>query len=206
MSALDELRENLREAAQRDIAATRVRRRRKRRATGLIALALIGGTAVAGAADLISVGGPSQDPRDQGSDAYKPPPGTLQPTILATAESGRELPYAVGVYTANNGLKCLVAGSLRGYTLGREKDGTFQPYRHDTVGSCREPERGDFAALPIDGRTLVYGRVTPKYPKATITVDGDTISPPVQKGGGFLVVYDGNVRARAIVRIPRASN
>ena len=48
MTALDELRENLREAARRDIEAERVTHPpAKRRATGLLAVVLLGGAAAA---------------------------------------------------------------------------------------------------------------------------------------------------------------
>lgn len=199
--AFDELRQNLVEAAQREVEAKRARRRRQRRTTGLIAAALIAGTAVAGAADLISVGKPFEDIRAQGDD-YKPPPGSLQPTILATAKSGRRLPYAVGFYKANNGKLCVVAGSLRGYTLGREQDGKFRPYKRDNVGTCNAPDRPSFDSISYAGRTLVYGRATASRPLVRITVDGKTVTPPLQKDRSFLVVYDGELdRLRIRIKV-----
>jgi hypothetical protein len=192
VSALDELREHLRDAAQRDVDAKRVRRRRQRRATGLVAAALVAGTAIAGAADLIAVGEPFEDLRVQGAD-YKPPPGALQPTILATARSGRKLPYAVGVYKANNGTLCLVAGSLRGYTLGREKGGRFRPYERGHVGSCNQPGRPNFDTIILDGRTLIYGRATAAQPHVRVTVEGRPTDPELQRDRGFLLVYDGKL-------------
>src|SRR4051794_6450428 len=98
VSAIEELRENLREAARRDVRATRVRRRRQRRATGLIAVALISGAAAAGAADLIAVGEPAVDARGVQPDRYKPPPGSLRPAIVARADADDELPIGLGVY------------------------------------------------------------------------------------------------------------
>jgi hypothetical protein len=196
-SAFNELRQSLVEAAQRDVDAKRARRRRQRRATGLIAAALIAGTAVAGAADLISVGEPFQDLRIQGND-YKPPPGSLQPTILATAKSGRQLPYAVGVYTANNGTVCVVAGSLRGYTLGREEHGRFRPYKRGSVGSCNAPDRPTYDSISYEDRTLVYGRATASRSNVTVTVDGKPVTPKLQKDGGFLLVYEGNLKRENI--------
>jgi hypothetical protein len=197
--ALNELRENLVEAAQREVAAKRARRRRQRRATSLIAAALIAGTAVAGAADLISVGEPFEDIRIQG-DSYRPQPGSLRPTILATARSGRRLPYAVGSYTANNGDICVVAGSLRGYTLGRETKGRFRPYRRDTVGTCNQPDKPTYDSLLDGDRTLIYGRATARQPHVTVTVDGRPTTPELQKDRGFLLVYEGKL-ARQNVRV-----
>src|SRR3954451_18505125 len=75
MSGLDDLRESLREAARADVEANRARsRRRKNRATGVVALALLGGAAAAGAADLISIGEPVRNLPDV-NRGYRPPGG-----------------------------------------------------------------------------------------------------------------------------------
>lgn len=199
MSAFNELRQNLVDAAQREVEAKRVRRRRKRRATTLVAAALIAGTAVAGAADLISVGEPFSDLPGQ-SDEYKPPPGSLRPTILAKAKSGDRLPYAVGVYTAKNGDVCVVAGALRGYTLGLVQGGKFRPYKQDRAGTCNSPDRPTFDSLVDGDRTIVYGRATAKRPRVTVTVEGKPTRPKLQKDRGFLLVYKGKL-ARTEIRI-----
>ena len=107
MTALEELRENLREAAQRDIEANRDRsRRRHRRTTGLAVLALLGGAAAASATDLISVGEPLHRPANR-TTAYAPD-GATQMQVALTATSGAELPYGVVTYTARNGERCAV--------------------------------------------------------------------------------------------------
>ena len=117
MSALDELREGLREAARRDIEAQRVRsRRRHRRATGAVVLALLGGAAVAGATDLLSVGEPLPDPVGK-TTVYRAANGE-RIQIAVQAESGGALPFAVGTYDAVNGERCALAGYIRGTELG----------------------------------------------------------------------------------------
>ena len=89
MTALEELRENLREAAQRDIDAYRVRsRRRHRRMTGLAVLALLGGAAAASATDLISVGEPLRRPANR-TTAYAPDGGTKMQVALTARRAPR---------------------------------------------------------------------------------------------------------------------
>ena len=194
MSALEELRENLREAAERDVEVRRVRRRRQRRGTALLAALVLGGAAAAGAADLISVGETATDLRVQ-TDDYKPPPGTLRPKIIARADSGGlRLPYGLGEYRANNGAQCLVAGSLLGYTLGRIDGDEFRPYKRDTVGSCNAPSRPLYDTVIDHDRTLVIGRAPPGRPTATITIDGKSTVAPATAGRTFLLVFKGRYR------------
>ena len=194
MSALDDLRENLREAARRDVEVRRVRRRRQRRGTGLLAALVLGGAAAAGAADLISIGEPATDLRVQDGD-YKPPPGTLRPRIIARADSGGlRLPYGMGEYRANNGDQCLVVGSLLGYTLGRIDGDEFNPYKQDTVGSCNAPGRPLYDTVFDHDRTLVIGRAPPDRPRATITIDGRSTVAPAAAGRTFLLVFNGKYR------------
>src|SRR3954454_5741391 len=186
MSALHELGENLREAAQRDIDAKRRRRRRRRRATGLIGLALIGGTAAAGAADLISVGEPATDER-AGDPGYKSPPNTLRPTIVARADVGERLPFGLGLYKAANGQQCLIAGSLRGgYTLGRVEGTTFRPYPRDTPGSCVRPGGKLYDAVIYRDHTVLFGIVPPAYRGIEVTVDGKSQRAPLHAKRAFL--------------------
>jgi hypothetical protein len=200
VSALDDLRENLREAARRDIEARSVRRRRQRRGTALLAALLLGGAAAAGAADLISVGEPATDLRVQKGD-YKPPPGTLRPKILARADSdGLRLPYGVGEYVANNGKQCLVVGSLLGYTLGRIDHDKFKPYKQDTVGSCNAPGKPLSDLITDHGRTLVIGRAPPDRLTATVTIDGKPTVARLAAGRVFLLVFKGEY-PRAKVRV-----
>ncbi len=200
MSALDQLRESLREAAQRDIDARRVRRRRQRRGTALVAALLLGGAAAAGAADLISIGEPVADLRVQTGD-YKPPRDSLPLKIVARADSGGlRLPYGVGEYVANNRDECLVVGSLLGYTLGRIEDDEFKPYAKDTTGSCNAPGKPLFDTAVDHGRTLVIGRAPPDRRNVTVTIDGKPTPARLATHRTFLLVFDGEYR-RPSVRV-----
>jgi hypothetical protein len=193
VSALDELREHFREAAARELAGKRVRRRRQRRVTGVLIALLVGSAAVAGAADLIAVGEPAPDLRIQG-DAYKPPANALRPTVLVKAEvAGMRLPYGVGAYTANNGQRCLVVGSLLGYTLGLTDRDEFKPYDRGKVGSCAPPGRLNQDRWTDHGHTLLFGVGTKATPQAVVTVEGKVYRPPPGRERAFLVVFDGTL-------------
>jgi hypothetical protein len=192
LSGLDELREHLREAARRDVEARRVRRRRRRRTTSVLAALVLGGAAAAGAADLISVGEPATDLRAQRNE-YKPPAGTLRPTILVRAKSGLELPYAVGAYDARGGKRCLIAGSLLSYTLGVIDGDEFRPYRHDKVGACDRPDKQTYDTLRDHGNTLVFGRASAVKPTATVIADGKRFVPPLAAERSFLLVFKGTL-------------
>jgi hypothetical protein len=186
VSALDELREGLREAARRDVDAARVRnRRRHRRTTGFVILALLGGTAAAGAADLISIGEPVREPAR--SPAYRPE-GATDLRIALTARSGGELPYGVVTYTARNGERCALAGVLRGAQLGRMDGARFRPFSSNRTGSCRSGTKlfHDFAVL--GDRTLVFGRAAPST--RFVRIEGTKRRAPVGPDGAFLFVFD----------------
>jgi hypothetical protein len=186
VSALDELREGLREAARRDVEAGRVRnRRRHRRATGFVILALLGGAAAAGAADLISTGEPLREPAR--SPAYRPE-GATDLRIALTARSGGELPYGVVTYTARNGDRCALAGVIRGAHLGRMDGARFRPFASDRTGSCRSGTKLFYDFAVLGGRTLLYGRAAPST--RFVRVEGTERRAPVGPGGAFLFVFD----------------
>jgi hypothetical protein len=189
MSALDELRENLRAAAHRDVEAehSRLRRRRKRRTTGVLAALLLGGAAAAGAAELISIGEPVRDTRRQ-VDKYRPPPGTTGYQLAATAPSGNGPPFGVAVYTARNGEHCVLAGQVRGATLGVVERGVFRPYATTQAGACRAQRRSFYDERQLGGRYLVYGRANAKVRAIRVVSTGKRVPPGV--GGAFLFVYD----------------
>ncbi len=196
MSALEELRENLREAAQRDIDATRVRsRRRHRRTTGLVVLALLGGAAAANATNLISVGQPIRQPPER-SLAYAPR-GATQMQIAVTAKSGGELPYGVVTYRSRDGKRCALPGFIRGTQIGLLQAGKFRPYASDYSGACRAGNRLFYDTVPIGDRVLVYGRAKPST--RTISVRGLASGVPVGRGGAFLFVADRSQRARLVI-------
>ena len=159
MNALEQLRENLREAARRDIEAERARtRRRKRRATGLIAVVLLGGAAAATAGQLISVGEPAGEAtRDfEGAefDNERSNPAGVRLVMTADAGPGR-LPFGIGLYNASNGKRCLHAGQVNRNALGVVVDGEWRPYR-ERKGTCGG--RSSWSTSSDFGdRTVVFG-------------------------------------------------
>jgi hypothetical protein len=198
VSALDELRENLREAAARDVAARRVRRRRRRRLSGAVVALLAGGAAAAGAADLIAVGDPVADTRTL-SNAYKPPRDALRPTILVRAKApGAKLPYGLGAYTANNGKRCLIPGVLLGYTLGAVDGNEFKPFKQGRVGSCNTPGRLNQDLWHDHGRTILFGVASAAKPRAVVVVGGRTYTPPPGPERAFLLVFDDDLDLQEI--------
>lgn len=185
MSALDELREGLREAARRDVEANRARnRRRHRRATGFVILALFGGAAAAGAADLISIGAPLDDPPGRVAD-YRPK-GATDLQIALTAPSGGELPYGVVTYTGRNGDRCAMAGVIRGAQLGLMDGDTFRPYGTDRTGACREGQQQFSDVATLGSRSLLFGRAAPSTRFIRVPQLNQRI--PVGQGGAFLFV------------------
>jgi hypothetical protein len=186
VSALDELREGLREAARRDVEAGRVRnRRRHRRATGFVVLALLGGAAAAGAADLISVGEPVREPAR--TPAYRPE-GATDLQIALKAPSGGALPYGVVTYTARNGDRCALAGVIRGAQLGTMDGARFRPFPSDRTGACRAGSKPFHEPIELGGRTLLYGRAKPST--RFVRVEGTDRKVAVGPGGAFLFVFD----------------
>jgi hypothetical protein len=188
--ALDELRENLRAAAAREIeaAAPRRRRRRRRRATGLLAVGLLAAAGAAGAAQLISTGEPVRD--TQAVAGYRPAAGL--PQISVVARDGRTA-WAVRVFRSRNGQRCAIAGRLNGVALGVMRGGTFHPYARDFHGTCNRPGRPFGGTQYVAGRTLVFGIARPGTKRVTVTVDGKPKPAPTGRGGGFLLVYRGPV-------------
>jgi hypothetical protein len=192
IQALDELRESLREAARRDIAARPRRRWSRKRFGGLAAvLVVFAGGAAATAANLISEGEPLP-PRPHAA-RYQSLGG--RPVRLDVRAKDSPLPWGVAVYTANNGQRCALAGQLRGYTLGRIRGTTFHPYPDGQEGSCGRPRK---LATPItrsfirgNGRTIFYGLAGTGTKAVSMTVDGRSHTAPVGARGAFIFVFKG---------------
>lgn len=189
--ALDALRESLRAAAAREIeaAAPRRRRRRRRRATGLLAVGVLVAAGAAGAAELIATGTPVRDDRAVAA-GYRP--GAALPQISVVARDGKAA-WAVRVYTARNGQRCVLAGRLNGVSLGVVRGGTFHPYPAGLTGSCNRVGRPFGSTQYIAGQTLVFGAAKPGARRVTVSVDGKRRSAPTGRLGGFLLVYRGPI-------------
>jgi|1185.fasta_scaffold70249_1 hypothetical protein len=190
LPALAELRESLREAAARDIAARKPRRRR-RRGIGLLAAFVVTGAAAAGAADLISSGEPV--PEQPADPRYQP---AVPPQIDAIAHD-TPLPWGVQVFESAEGRTCALAGQIRGASLGKvDAAGVFHAYPDKRSGACGTltNKQGGFISFTFGAdRTAVYGRVRAGASSVTVVVDGKRVPTTPGPGGGFVVVFKGRV-------------
>jgi hypothetical protein len=191
LPALIELRESLREAAVRDVAARRPRRRR-RRGIAIFAVVLLGGAAAAGAADLISSGEPV---KQNGFDTRYQSNGQLRIDVKADDEP---LPWGVQAYTSTDGKTCALAGRVRaGVQLGLlDAKGVFHKYgagHNGVCGSTETKQGGYITALFRDGRSVIYGRVRAGASSVTLVVDAEPKTFSVGPAGSFLAVYRGRV-------------
>jgi hypothetical protein len=192
LPALVELRESLREAAARDIAARKPRRWR-RRGIGLLAAALVTGGAVAGAADLISSGEPV--PADRAPDARYNSSGQLQ---LAVKALDKPLSWGVQIYTSPRGMQCALVGRIRGAQLGKlDADGkTFHPYEEGRQGACGNAN-GKLGywrdVAQAKDRSVVYGRAKAGVKRIIFEADGKRYAARTGLGGAFLIVFRGSV-------------
>jgi hypothetical protein len=196
LPALEELREGLREAARRDVAARRPKRRR-RRGLAVVVVVLLGGAAAAGAAELISSGEPVHDER-QVPQRYHP---STQVQLAVTAKD-EPLDWGVGVYTTTAGQECALVGRVRGATLGELRDGVFHAYVPGRAGLCGRtdgPALGFFDFTRRQGKTVVYGRVKPDAKSVAVVVDGKPYPVRTGDGGAFVLVFEGNVVPSRIV-------
>jgi hypothetical protein len=186
------LRESLREAAARDVAARKPHRWR-RRGIALFAAVLLGGAAAAGAADLISSGEPVKDetvanPRYNSS-------GQLQ---LATVAEDKPLPWGVQIYTSAEGEECVLLGRVRGRELGKlDADGkTFHRYEEGRQGSCGDPEgkNGYFRDIyPGTDRSVIFGRAKAGVKRVIFEFKGERVPVATGLGGAFVIVFSGSV-------------
>jgi hypothetical protein len=198
LPALIELRESLREAAARDVAARKPRRRR-RRGLAIFAAVLLGGAAAAGATDLISAGKPVND--EHAANPRYESSGQLQ---IAAKASDKPLPWGVQIYTSTGGENCALVGRIRGVQLGRlDADGkTFHPYTEGQQGGCGDPDNKlgywrDQAKGP--DRTAFYGRAKPGVKRVIFEVDGKPVPVETGLGGAFLIVLRGSPTPPEIV-------
>jgi hypothetical protein len=156
VGAFEELRESLRDAAHREVRATRARRRRRQRIVAVIALALVGGGAAADATSLFDSGPavpdvPGQTPR------YAPEQGEQRQITAKLRVAGVPLPFGVAVYDTAEGRACALAGVVNGSALGDLAGGRFRPFAADRVGTCNTPGRATIDQTTVAGHVLVYG-------------------------------------------------
>jgi hypothetical protein len=201
VSGLEQLRENLREAARRQVESDRARARRvRRRASGLVALLLLGGAAAAGATNLIAVGVPARDARagDVPSQIRPASPSRLQIVVRAPGRNGAP-GFGVGIYTARNGARCALVGHVRGIALGVVEGDVFRPYAADRAGSCRDRGRPFLDLAHFRGVTALFGRAAAGTRSVHATIHGKVHTAPIGPGGAFLLVFDGDVQPSDLV-------
>ncbi|WP_028067723.1 hypothetical protein [Solirubrobacter soli] len=155
MSALDQLREGLREAAARDIARARRRRRRTRLAAAL-ALVVVGGGAAAEATNLFDSGPAAPDIRGQ-PPRYAPGQGERRQIVVKLRVDGSPLPYGVALYETGEDRVCAVPGVLNGSELGDLVDGRFRPFAADRIGACNVRGRANIDSAIVAGRPVLFG-------------------------------------------------
>ena len=189
LPALAELRESLREAAERDIAARKPRRWR-RRGIAIFAAVLVSGAAAAGAADLISSGEPVKDEHDATSRYSSS--GQLQ---LAVEAKDKPLPWGVKPYMSADGQECALVGRVRaGVELGELDDkGVFHPYAEGRSGACGNVGKGFMAGLRRNGKTAIFGRAPHEGMKVRVVVDGKTYTTSAGREGAFIFLFKGSV-------------
>ena len=136
MSAMEELRKGLLEAAERDVAAQRVRRRRSRRTIGVVVALLLGGTAAATAADLIAIGDPSPELRTvDGFEKYEPT--AARQVVLQADDPDGDLDCGVALYPSTRRReRARSPVSCAGANSASSQGDVFRPYPADAVGAC----------------------------------------------------------------------
>jgi hypothetical protein len=195
--ARDALRDQLREAARRELVRAdpgrdRRRRRRRWRGVGFLVAVLLGATVTAGATDLISIGTPLPDTTSTQS-RLADQNGGLGSLALKAPDPDGGLAWGVSTYTAPDGKDCALAGQVRGVSLGRVRAGQFRRYENGTTGAC-----GNLSRMPMfsdsfrveGGRplTIIYGRVAAAQRLVSIDDDGRTRTVATGPGGAFLFV------------------
>jgi hypothetical protein len=197
-AAQNSVRDQLREAARREIVRAdpgrRRRNRRRWRGAGFLVAALLGVTVAAGAADLISVGAPLPD-SGPSQPRYAPQGGSgVGRLVIKAPDPEAGLAWGVAIYTSGDGQDCAIAGQVRGVSLGQVRAGRFRPYEKGTTGACgrldRMPIWIDF--LRIAGsrpRTIVYGRARERV--VSMNDRGQRRTVRTGPGGAFVFVLRG---------------
>jgi len=179
--ALRHLREELREAAARDIEIDsrvqhRLRRGRWRRWLIVAVAALVSAGGVAVAQRVFDRKGPDAGPdRIQKRVAPAADPGVV--TASATPDPRSGPPWALRVFTNPAGLECVAVGRLLGGAIGRyDAARTFHKLPADVVGACESVGRsGLLVTISLRGspepRTIVYG-LAREYGLVRVTIAG----------------------------------
>jgi hypothetical protein len=198
------MRDQLREAARRELVRadpTRDRRRRSRRrwrGVGFLVAVLLGASVTAGATDLISIGAPLPD-NTSTQPGLADHDGGVGSLVLKAPDPYGGLAWGISTYTAPDGKDCALAGQVRGVSLGRVRGGQFRRYENGTTGACgnlsRMPMFSD--SLRIEGsrpRTILYGRTDASARFISIDDGGRRRRIATGPGGAFLFVLSRALR------------
>jgi hypothetical protein len=199
-SAKEELLEQLMVAAReqdRQLQAARRPRRRRRRGLGVVVAIGLGAAAAAGAADLISTGEPLPD-RTLRGPRNEPPAGQGLQLVARAADPTGKTTWGVGVHTSGAGEACVMAGQVRGQSLGLIRDGRFRPYEPGTSGICEgaTPMPLVYDRLTIRGaqpRTVVFGLTHDDRRFVTAMLGNRSYTARPAPGGAFLFVFSGTL-------------
>lgn len=209
---LDALERELTDAAHRqhEQASTPRRKRRKRWRIGV--LAGVGALAVAGGAtatNLISLGSPDDDPSKIPASLRPAEPLTGRPITLTAPDADASGKWGAVAYTNRAGAPCVLAGWVRGSSLGVVEDGRFRPYTSLRSGLCGSdgPDSVSLSTLNVTepkSRTLVFGRAAETIDAVELNDGAKTHRVPTGSDGAYLAVLDGRVPPQRLSVVPSA--
>jgi hypothetical protein len=205
LPAMRHLRDGLYEAAARE--AQPVLRRRRMRRAGALALVALSTAGVATGASLLATGDPVPDVKGKGTRYLPATPGGGRIAVSAY-DPALNVRWGVATYTARTGSQCVVAGQVRGTSLGLVRDDVFHPYAEATSGACAHLSARQMVteARFFPGsqpRTVVYGRTGPKVHGIALEVDGKHYSSAIGHGGAFMFLFEGEVTPAEVKLTPR---
>ena len=153
------------------------RRLHRRAVLGAVVAILVPAGAVAGATAVLSEdGAPLPGERDLPSD--------LQPAVdpgirldSAVPDPAGGLPWALKVFTNQDGLECAVVGRLRNGVLGQLRGTEFRPFPEGVPGACGDLSKEGLSVAverraEPQPRTVVYGLTAGREP-VSITIAGE---------------------------------
>jgi hypothetical protein len=194
LPSLRELGDRLNEAAAREIASER-RGRRARRRRPWILLGIAGALVAAGGATATHVFTGSGKPVQSEPSTRNAPvqPGVLADSAAADPASGA-LPWAIRVFSDDQGRECLQLGRLSGGRLGTVLSGQFRAFAGNPVGTCgnltKDRVLAVFERRAQPARTILYGISAGRAP-VTVKLDGETRRVTPGALGGFVIVFEG---------------
>lgn len=189
-----------RQPATRDAARRGVGRRWLGPVIGAISAFGVVGGGVAISTDVFTADGgsagsgpkPPEETRHAPGDAYRGNALAVDPTRPGVR-------WGVGVYPSQNGRDtCLLAGRVRGQSLGVEQDGRFTSLSKDAPGSCADLDAGHaifktrsyFSAT--GDRALLFGLVDRTVTSLRLGSSGALKDLDVANDGTFIVVVVGS--------------